>query len=57
MTPDEIGRNLNVDAVLVSTLTRHGEALVLQTKLIDPADGKESWSRRYRLALGAEGHR
>lgn len=51
IAPEVIGHNLNADAVLISTLTRQGEALVLQTRLVDTDSGTEDWSHRYEVKM------
>jgi serine/threonine protein kinase/tetratricopeptide (TPR) repeat protein len=43
VNPLEVGRGLGVDAVLVGTLARQGESLVLQTSLLDTSDGTQLW--------------
>jgi eukaryotic-like serine/threonine-protein kinase len=39
VNPVEVGRNLNVDAVLTGRMTRRGEQIVLEVKLINIYDG------------------
>jgi TolB-like protein/DNA-binding winged helix-turn-helix (wHTH) protein len=41
------GRELGVGAVLTGTLTRRGEALVIQTDLVRVSDGSELWGAHY----------
>lgn len=47
----KIGRDLKVEAVLVGTLTRRGELFVVQTELLDAADGSKLWGREYGVNL------
>src|SRR5205807_529380 len=49
--PREVGRELGVRAVLTGTLTRRGEALALQTDLIQVSDGSELWGASYTHPL------
>jgi serine/threonine protein kinase/tetratricopeptide (TPR) repeat protein len=46
--PQQIGKTLNVAAVLTGRVTRQGDVFVLKTELVDAADGKEIWGNRYR---------
>ncbi|HEX5705989.1 MAG TPA: protein kinase [Pyrinomonadaceae bacterium] len=47
--PRQIGRELQVDAVLVGRIVRQGESLVLETEMVDAGDGTRLWGERYRL--------
>lgn len=44
INPVEIGQNLNVDAVLTGKIIEQNNQLILQTKLINIADGSQLWS-------------
>ncbi len=41
--PLKAGRELDVDAVIVGTITRENNQFVLETKLIDTTDGSQLW--------------
>jgi TolB-like protein/Flp pilus assembly protein TadD len=45
--PQEVGRNLNVGAVLVGRVGRVGDRLVINTELIDVSDGTQLWGAEY----------
>jgi serine/threonine-protein kinase len=45
--PQEAGRELDVDAVLLGRIVREGDSLVLKTELIDASDGAQLWGERY----------
>ncbi|MGH9883093.1 MAG: tetratricopeptide repeat protein, partial [Pyrinomonadaceae bacterium] len=45
--PQEIGRNLNVGAVLVGRLVKVGDRIVINTELIDVSDGSQLWGAEY----------
>jgi serine/threonine-protein kinase len=45
----QVGQALGVDAVLTGTLVRQGDALVLQTSLVEVADGAQLWGSRYEV--------
>lgn len=47
--PQKIGRDLNVDAVVIGSLTGTKDALSLQTTMVDTSDGSQLWSGRYRI--------
>jgi TolB-like protein len=49
--PREVGRELQVDAVLVGELIRQGETVVLAARLLDTSDGSELWSATYSVSL------
>jgi serine/threonine protein kinase/TolA-binding protein len=44
-----VGRDLQVDAVLVGRIVRQGDSLVLETNLVDAGDGAHLWGERYSL--------
>lgn len=43
----EIGRTLNVGAVLVGRLVKVGDRLIIKTELIDVSDGSQLWGAEY----------
>jgi eukaryotic-like serine/threonine-protein kinase len=45
--PREIGKKLQVDAILMGRLTQHGDAMSVQADLVDTADGSELWGSHY----------
>ncbi len=45
--PQEIGRTLNVGAVLVGRLVKVDDRLVIRTELIDVSDGSQLWGAEY----------
>jgi serine/threonine-protein kinase len=47
MDPQEIGKTLNVGAVLVGRVVKVGERLVIKTELIDVKDGTQLWGAEY----------
>lgn len=47
--PLEVGRGLHVDAVLVGSLARQGELLVLQASLLDTSDGTQLWGDKFTV--------
>ena len=49
--PREAGRRLNVDAVLTGKVTLLGDTLIVQTDLIDVADGSQIWGEHYARKL------
>jgi TolB-like protein/DNA-binding winged helix-turn-helix (wHTH) protein/Tfp pilus assembly protein PilF len=49
--PQEIGRTLNVRAVLVSRLTQHGDDVSISTELIDVRDNRRLWGEQYNRKL------
>ncbi len=46
-SPQEAGRELDVDAVLIGRIVRGGDSLILKTELIDASDGAQLWGERY----------
>jgi serine/threonine-protein kinase len=44
-----VGRDLQVDAVLVGRIVRQGDSLVLEMNMVDAADGARLWGERYSL--------
>lgn len=49
--PLDIGRELKVRAVLTGRVVPRGDTLVIQTELIDLADGSQLWGERYNRSL------
>jgi eukaryotic-like serine/threonine-protein kinase len=45
--PQKVGHDLGVQAVLTGTLARHGEALRVQTELVDVSNGSALWGEQY----------
>lgn len=45
--PQEIGRSLNVGAVLAGRLVKVGDRLIIHTELIDVSDGSQLWGAEY----------
>jgi TolB-like protein/Tfp pilus assembly protein PilF len=45
--PQEIGRNLKVNAVLTGKVLQRGDTLVIQVDLVDTADGSQLWGEQY----------
>jgi TolB-like protein/Tfp pilus assembly protein PilF len=43
----EIGRQLNVDAVLMGRVLQHRENLIVRVELVDPRDGAQWWGEQY----------
>jgi serine/threonine protein kinase/tetratricopeptide (TPR) repeat protein len=49
--PQQIGRTLQVGAVLVGRITKHGDELNVQADLVNTADGSELWGSHYSSKL------
>ena len=49
--PQAIGRELEVEAVLVGRVTQHDGALVVSAELIDTSQGSQLWGERYNRRL------
>jgi tetratricopeptide (TPR) repeat protein len=45
--PQQVGRDLKVDAVLTGSIAQHGDELVLSTELVKVDDGSHLWGRQY----------
>jgi eukaryotic-like serine/threonine-protein kinase len=45
--PQEVGRELNVRAVLSGRVSQLGNSLVIATELVDTADGSQIWGEQY----------
>lgn len=52
INPVEIGRKLDVDAVVIGTLTGTKDSPVVQVVMIDTSDGAQLWSNEYRVSNG-----
>jgi serine/threonine-protein kinase len=44
---EDIGRDLNVDAVLTGKVLQRGDSLVIQVELVNTADGSQLWGKKY----------
>jgi TolB-like protein/tetratricopeptide (TPR) repeat protein/predicted Ser/Thr protein kinase len=51
VAPVEVGREINADAVLVSTITQRGDSLTLECSLVKTADGSKLWTGTYELTI------
>ena len=51
LEPQRIGRELNVDAVVVGRLRLFNERLLLGVELVDVADGSQLWGEQYNRGL------
>ena len=49
--PSQIGKTLQVDAVLTGRITRHGDQLGIDADLVNSADGSELWGEQYSRKL------
>lgn len=49
--PLEVGRVLNVRAVLTGRALQRGDTLVIKTELVDAADGAQVWGEQYNRKL------
>jgi eukaryotic-like serine/threonine-protein kinase len=49
--PQSVGRDLKVGAVLVGTLVQRGEAIHLESELVDSRNGAEIWGTEYDRKL------
>ena len=47
----KVGRELNVDAVLLGRVAQQGETLMIQADLVNVADGSELWGDQYHRKL------
>ena len=45
--PSQIGKTLQVDAVLTGRITQHGDQLGIDADLVNAADGTELWGNQY----------
>ena len=46
--PLQIGRDLKVGAVIVGRLTQHGDALNVDTEMVDVSNGTQIWGEQYQ---------
>jgi serine/threonine protein kinase/Tfp pilus assembly protein PilF len=51
VAPDKVGRDLNVDAVLIGRISQRGDNLNIQTDLVSVSDGSELWGEQYTRKL------
>jgi serine/threonine-protein kinase len=49
--PQQLGRLLHVGAVVTGTLAQHGDAVTIQTELIDAGSGAELWGEQYQRPM------
>ena len=49
--PITVGRELNVDAVLIGQLVQRGDSLNIATELVDVSDGAQIWGEQYSRKL------
>jgi len=49
--PVNLGKNLNVAAVLVGSLVRHGDSVHLESELVNVQNGAEIWGTQYNRKL------
>src|SRR5207248_2722576 len=47
LSPQKVGHDLNVDAVLLGRIAQRGDNLTIQTDLVSVADGSELWGDQY----------
>src|SRR6266699_1194045 len=45
--PQNIGRDLNVRAVLTGTFAQHGDSVRVQTELVEVSNGSQIWGEQY----------
>src|SRR5437016_300884 len=50
--PEAVGRELNVQAVLMGRITQHGDDLLISTELVDVKDNRRLWGGQYNRKLG-----
>jgi TolB-like protein/Tfp pilus assembly protein PilF len=48
LDPQQVGRELKVDAVLTGSIAQHGDELVLSTELVKVDDGSHLWGKEYQ---------
>ena len=51
MTPQQVGEELNVRAVLTGAIVQRGNALRLNAELVDVSDGAQIWGGQYNRTL------
>jgi len=49
--PQQVGKSLNVGAVLIGRVTQHGDELAVQADLVNATDGTELWGSHYERKL------
>src|SRR5262245_14620740 len=49
--PQQIGRDLGVQAVLVGRVIQQGDSLTVKTELVDVSDGSQLWGQHYNRKL------
>jgi serine/threonine protein kinase len=49
--PQKVGQDLHVRAVLLGRLLQHGDTLIIQTELVDVANGSQLWGAQYNRKL------
>jgi eukaryotic-like serine/threonine-protein kinase len=49
--PQQVGRDLNVRAVLTGRVSQHGETLTISMELMNVRDGSELWGEQYNRKL------
>lgn len=49
--PQKIGRDLNVQAVVMGSIVQLGDTLVFRVELVDVADGSQLWGEEYKRRL------
>src|SRR6185295_2633080 len=47
----EVGEALGVRAVITGKVTRQGDALLIQADLVDVAEGRQLWGKKYARQL------
>ena len=51
MTPQQVGEELNVRAVLTGAIVQRGNALRLNAELVDVSDGAQIWGKQYNRTM------
>jgi serine/threonine-protein kinase len=51
MTPQQIGEQLNVPAVLTGEIVQRGDVLRLVAELVDVSDGTQIWGKQYNRSM------
>src|SRR6185369_16431546 len=49
--PEKVGRDLKVDAVLTGRVIQQGDTFIIQTELVNTADGRQLWGEKYNRKL------
>src|SRR5262249_28769142 len=49
--PRKVGQDLRVDAVLTGKVVQQGDALDIQTELVDVSSGNQMWGNRYHRSI------